>query len=85
MSFLYDRYSIIDNDPYNNKAINLQWVTQSENIQRAYDQGRKRRNKGIVNGRARFTEKDILEKYGLSVDRILDQFKLFQGYYEQVK
>jgi hypothetical protein len=30
-------------------------------------------------------EKEVLEKHGLSVERVLDQFKLFQGYYEQVK
>jgi coenzyme F420-reducing hydrogenase gamma subunit len=30
-------------------------------------------------------EKEVLEKHGLSVERVLDQFKLFQGYYEEVK
>lgn len=30
----------IDNDPTNNNISNLRWVTQSENVQRAYDQGR---------------------------------------------
>lgn len=30
----------IDNNPLNNDLTNLRWVTQSENIKRAYDQGR---------------------------------------------
>ena len=49
----------IDNDPYNNEAVNLRWVTQSENIQRAYDQGRKQRNQGTTNGQSKLTEKNI--------------------------
>jgi coenzyme F420-reducing hydrogenase gamma subunit len=41
--------------------------------------------RGLIDNPNINAEKDILEKYGLSVERVLDQFKLFQGYYEQVK
>ena len=41
--------------------------------------------RGLISNPNIDAEKEVLEKYGLSVDRVLDQFKLFQGYYEQVK
>ena len=41
--------------------------------------------RGLISNPNIDAEKDVLEKYGLSVDRVLDQFKLFQGYYEKVK
>ena len=41
--------------------------------------------RGLVPDPNMNAQKDILEKYGLSVERVMDQFKLFQGFYEQVK
>lgn len=49
-----------DNNPLHFYASNLEWTTQSKNIQRAYDQGRKDA-KGERNGRAKLTEEQIRE------------------------
>lgn len=48
----------IDNVPLNNKAKNLRWGTQSENIQQCYDEGR-----GV--GNTQYTEDDINRMLGL--------------------
>ena len=51
----------IDNNPHNNHLRNLRWITQSENIQRAYDQGRKQRNQGSTNGQSKLSEEKVLK------------------------
>jgi coenzyme F420-reducing hydrogenase gamma subunit len=40
--------------------------------------------RGLVDNPNLNAEKDILQKYGLTVAQVLDRFKLFQGYYEQL-
>jgi coenzyme F420-reducing hydrogenase gamma subunit len=40
--------------------------------------------RGLVDNPNVSAEKDILQKYGLTVAQVLDRFKLFHGYYEQL-
>jgi coenzyme F420-reducing hydrogenase gamma subunit len=40
--------------------------------------------RGLVDNPNVTAEKDILQKYGLTVPQVLDRFKLFQGCYQQV-
>ena len=40
--------------------------------------------RGLIDNPNLNAQKDVLQKYGLTVQDVLDKFKLFQGYYEQV-
>jgi coenzyme F420-reducing hydrogenase gamma subunit len=40
--------------------------------------------RGLVDNPNVSAEKDILQKYGLTVAQVMDRFKLFHGYYEQL-
>ena len=53
----------IDGCKANNHVENLEWATYSENLQHAFDNGLKKPPclKGIKNGRAKLTEKEVLE------------------------
>lgn len=51
----------LDFDKLNNKKDNLDWVTQSENCQRAIKAGRLPNNKGEKHGMSKLTEKQVIE------------------------
>lgn len=50
----------LDSDPSNNNAENLEWSTQSENIQYAFDKGRKKPNRGSEVVGSKLTKSDVL-------------------------
>ncbi|MFH1422364.1 MAG: NADH:ubiquinone oxidoreductase, partial [Planctomycetota bacterium] len=41
--------------------------------------------RGLVDNPNVNAEKDVLQKYGLTIIEALDKFKMFQGYYDQIK
>ena len=50
----------IDGNKQNNVITNLEWVTCSENVQHAYDNGLSQPLRGINNPSAKLTEEDVL-------------------------
>lgn len=48
-----------DGNKQNNRAVNLEWVTRSENMQHAYKHGLKKPMVGTANGHAKLTEADV--------------------------
>lgn len=54
----------IDNDPANFHPSNLRYVSASENVKKAYDQGRKNHS-GFKAGASRYTSEDFITVLGL--------------------
>ncbi|ELY6289316.1 HNH endonuclease [Cronobacter sakazakii] len=50
----------INGDKTDNTSENLEWSTSSENSHHAYRTGLKRGNNGVINGRAKLSEADVI-------------------------
>lgn len=50
----------IDGNKINNKASNLEWVTGSENVRHAYDNGLANAKQGVDNPWAKLTKEDVI-------------------------
>ena len=71
----------INNNTLDNRSLNLRWITQSENIKKSYDQNRKRKNRGELNGMNKFTKEEVLKirdlnRLGVSKKIIVSKFNI---------
>ena len=73
----------IDGNKRNNHYTNLQWITASDNVKRAYDMGlatpQRNPQPGETNPKAKLTEKDVLtirylKAHGYTLQYIADEF-----------
>ena len=48
-----------DGNKENNHYLNLEWVTQSENIKHAYNTGMMTGKKGVINGNSKLTKNEV--------------------------
>lgn len=77
-----------DGNKLNDKAGNLEWVTQQENIDHAISMGLEN-FKGINNPMGKYTKEDVekmrsMKKLGFTQRRIAKEFGSTQGYISQV-
>ena len=81
----------IDNNPSNNCANNLEWVTTQENIAHRHKQGRSSSAKGVDNPNSKISEEDVnqirklLNESKLSQQKIADMFSINQGTVSKIK
>jgi len=79
----YTQINHIDGDRWNNSAINLEWVSPSQNVRHAYSNGLKT-NRGEINPFSRLTEQAVrnirnLAEAGVSDQAIIDRLQLCVG------
>lgn len=74
----------IDNNPLNNRASNLEWVTNLENCHHAMRQGRL--NRGSKNGMSKLNEEKVLEirSSNLSVEELSKKYSVGKHAIENV-
>lgn len=78
-----------DGDKTNNKASNLEWMTKSQNIRHAYENGLNC-VKGVLNGRATLTEEAVIDIYsslleGSSANSLMEKYNVSRGIISDIK